>query len=70
MEGTTLLKDNLQYLTGADQRSLLADGGGAFLHQVQSKAEFNSTIRAAGSAIVAAYGGGRISVDRLLGREF
>lgn len=69
-EGVAFLKENLQYLTADGQRSLLADGGAAFLHQVQSKAEFNSTLWAAGAAIVAAFGGGRLSIDRMLGKEF
>lgn len=69
-EGMTFLKDNLQYLTAEGQQRLLSDGGAGFLHQVQSKAEFNSTFWAAGAAIIAAFGGGRVSLDRLLGREF
>lgn len=69
-EGVAFLKENLQYLTAEGQRNLLADGGAAFLHQVQSKAEFNSTFWAAGAALIAAFGGGRISTDRLLGKEF
>lgn len=70
-EGMEFLKDNLQYLTADGQARLLSDGGSAFLHQVQSKAEFNSTFWSAGAALIAAFGGGRISVDRLLiGREF
>lgn len=46
------LKENLQYLTVEGQRNLLVDGGAAFLHQVQSRAEFNSTFWAAGGAII------------------
>ncbi|MFV0409076.1 MAG: DoxX family protein [Paracoccus sp. (in: a-proteobacteria)] len=69
-DGIIFLKDNLQYLTTQGQARLLADGGASFLHQVQSKAEFNSTFWAAGAALIAAFGGGRISVDRLLQREF
>ena len=49
---------------------LLGDGGAGFLHQVQSKAEFNSTFWAAGAMIIAAFGGGRISLDRLMRKEF
>lgn len=69
-EGLEFLKANTQYLTADGQAQLLTDGGAAFLHQVQAKAEFNSTFWAAGAALIAAFGGGRISVDRLLRREF
>lgn len=69
-EGMAFMKDNLQYLTAEGQARLLGDGGLAFLHQVQEKAEFNSLFWAAGAALIAAFGGGRISVDRQLGREF
>lgn len=70
-EGIAFLSENTQYLTGDGQRRLLADGGAGFLHQVQSKAEFNSTFWAAGAGLIAAFGAGRFSVDRLLiGREF
>lgn len=69
-EGATFLRDNLQYLTPDAQRQLLADGGAAFLHQVQAKAEFNSIFWTAGAAIIAAFGGGRFSIDRLLRKEF
>lgn len=69
-EGIAFLKENLQYLTADGQRRLLTDGGAAFLHQVQSKAEFNSIFWFAGAAIIAAFGGGRLSLDRLIGKEF
>lgn len=69
-EGIEFLKANTEYLTAQGQARLLADGGHAFLHQVQSKAEFNSTFWAAGAALIAAFGGGKISLDRLIGREF
>lgn len=69
-EGIAFLKNNPQYLTAEGQSSLLADGGHAFLHQVQMKAQFNSTFWFAGAAIIAAFGGGRISLDRLLRKEF
>jgi len=49
----------------------LADGGGAFLTQVQEKAEFLSAIWTVGVLLFAGYGGGPLSVDRnLLGKEF
>ena len=69
-EGLEVLKANSQYLTAEGQARLLTDGGAGFLHQVQAKAEFNSTFWAAGAALIAAFGGGRISVDRMLRREF
>lgn len=69
-EGVAFLRENLQYLTADGQNRLLGDGGAGFLHQVQSKAEFNSTFWAAGAALIAAFGGGKLSVDRALGREF
>lgn len=48
----------------------LANGGGAFLTQVQHKAEFLSAIWTAGVLLFAGHGGGPISLDRLLRREF
>ncbi|KQZ96283.1 DoxX family protein [Mesorhizobium sp. Root157] len=69
-EGIEFLKSNLQYLTDQGQARLLSDGGGGFLHQVQAKAEFNSTFWTAGAAIIAAFGGGTLSLDRRIGREF
>ncbi len=48
----------------------LADGGGAFLTQVQHKAEFLSAIWTVGVLLFAGHGGGPLSVDRWLGREF
>jgi len=69
-EGIEFLKSNLQYLTGPGQARLLSDGGAGFLHQVQAKAEFNSIFWTAGASIIAAFGGGKLSVDRRIGREF
>jgi putative oxidoreductase len=49
----------------------LADGGQAFLSQVQEKAEMLSLIWTGGAAFIAAYGGGSWSIDRcLIKREF
>lgn len=70
LEGMDFLKANLQYLTEDGQLRLLADGGAGFLHQVQSKAEFNSTFWFAGAAIIAAFGGGKLSIDRVIAKEF
>ncbi|MGU3575381.1 DoxX family protein [Brucellaceae bacterium C25G] len=69
-EGIAFLKDHLEYLTVEGQARLLKDGGTAFLEQVQMKAEFNSTFWTAGAAIIAAFGGGKLSVDRFLRKEF
>lgn len=69
-EGIAFLQDNLQYLTQAGQRRLLPDGGAAFLELVQGKAEYASIFWAASAAIIAAFGGGKYSVDRMIGREF
>lgn len=44
----------------------LADGGTKFLHQVQEKAEQNSLFWTGGVFIYAAFGGGYLSLDRLL----
>ncbi|EFG9941181.1 DoxX family membrane protein [Escherichia coli] len=51
-------------------RNLTPDGGAMFLHQVQSKAEGFSALWSAAALFFAAFGGGRFSLDRLLGREF
>lgn len=70
-EGMAFLKENAQHLTAEGQRRLLGDGGAAFLHQVQRKAEFNSIFWTAGAALIAAFGAGRFSVDRMIiRREF
>ncbi len=48
----------------------LKDGGHAFLFQVQDKAEMLSFLWTGGAAFFAAFGGGRLSLDRWIGREF
>ncbi|MDR0808836.1 MAG: DoxX family protein [Gemmobacter sp.] len=68
-EGIEFLKTNLQYLT-ANGQARLTDGGIAFLHQVQGKAVFNSVFWTAGAALIAAFGGGRLSLDHMRGKEF
>ena len=68
-DGIAYLKDNAALLTAAGQK-LLADGGVGFLTGVQTKAELASLFWAAGAAVIAALGGGLISVDRVLGKEF
>ncbi|HLV84857.1 MAG TPA: DoxX family protein [Devosia sp.] len=69
--GIELLKspDAAQYFT-ADALRRLADGGGAFLTQVQGKANFASLYWTGATALFAAYGGGAWSIDRKLGKEF
>lgn len=47
----------------------LADGGGAFLAQVQGKAEMLSIVWTGGAAFFAAFGGGPLSLDRALMRK-
>ena len=69
-EGLEFLKQNTQYLTEAGQRRLLADGGAIFLELVQGKAELASIFWAASAAIIAAFGGGKLSLDRMIGKEF
>jgi putative oxidoreductase len=48
----------------------LADGGRAFLTQVQDKADFLSAIWAVATLLFAGWGGGPLSLDRLFGKEF
>jgi putative oxidoreductase len=68
--GIAFLKgDGAQYFTPAAV-ARLADGGGAFLVQVQEKAEMLSLIWTGAAALIAAFGGGYFSVDRLLKKEF
>lgn len=47
----------------------LADGGSRFLHQVQAKAELASLFWTGGAFLFAAFGGGYLSLDRLLFRR-
>ena len=69
VDGIAYLKENAALLTAAGQK-LLADGGVAFLTGVQMKANLASLFWAAGAAVIAALGGGAVSVDRMLGKEF
>ncbi|WP_280773601.1 DoxX family protein [Rhizobium sp. SG_E_25_P2] len=48
----------------------LGDGGTKFLEQVQTKAELASLFWTGGAFLFAAFGGGRLSLDRFIGREF
>jgi putative oxidoreductase len=47
----------------------LADGGTRFLEQVQTKAELASLFWAGGALLFAAFGGGYLSLDRLMMRR-
>lgn len=68
-EGIEALKSGSTFFTPEGMRRL-ADGGGVFLHQVQLKAEFNSLFWTGGAFLFAAFGGGYLSVDRLLKKWF
>lgn len=66
--GIDALKSGSDLFT-ANATAQLMDGGGAFLHQVQSKAEFNSLFWTGGAFLFAAFGGGYFSLDRFLFRK-
>ncbi|MGH1370098.1 MAG: DoxX family protein [Maritimibacter sp.] len=71
-QGIAYLTANPDLLTTAGQTQLLPDGGAAFLNGgtgVQLKANTNSLFWAAGAALIAAFGGGAFSVDRLWMRK-
>lgn len=70
-EGIAALKANGATLFTPDALKRLADGGHAFLEQVQGKAELASIFWAGGTLFYAAFGGGAFSVDRaVIKREF
>lgn len=71
--GIDYLTANPDLLTPAGQRSLLPDGGAAFLNSavgVQLKANYASLFWTAGAFIIAALGGGWLSLDRRFRKEF
>ena len=71
-EGIAYLNENKNLLTPAGQMRLLTDGGAGFLAGptgVQLKAEWNSLFWSAGAALIAAFGGGAYSIDRMLMRK-
>lgn len=71
--GIDYLAANPDLLTPEGQRFLLSDGGADFLNGptgVQMKANLNSLFWTAGAAIIAALGGGALSIDRMMRREF
>lgn len=71
-EGMAMAQTAGQTLLTADGlRNLAADGGAAFLHQVQFKAEGFSALWTIAALFLAAWGAGPLSVDRtILKREF
>lgn len=69
-EGVSYLTANPGLLTPGAQASLLADGGAGFGSRVQEKAIYASLFWAAGTALLAAFGGGYFSLDRRMAREF
>ncbi|MGV1769784.1 DoxX family protein [Agrobacterium vitis] len=69
-EGIDALKSGATLFT-PEAVKRLADGGTTFLEQVQTKAELASLFWTGGALFYAAFGGGALSVDRLLvKREF
>ncbi len=66
--GIDALKAGSDYFTPTGV-ARLADGGAKFLHQVQGKAEQNSLFWTGGAFLFAAFGGGYLSLDRLLFRK-
>ena len=69
-EGLNYLKAHTDLLTAGGQSSLLGDGGAGFGARVQEKAIYASLYWAGGAALIAAFGGGYLSVDRKLSKEF
>jgi putative oxidoreductase len=63
--GIDALKTGSDFFT-PNAMARIADGGAKFLHQVQEKAEQNSLFWTGGAFIFAAFGGGYLSLDRLL----
>lgn len=68
--GIDIVKAGGEDLFNANGLQRLADGGAAFLHQVQDKATFLSAIWTVGVLFFAGHGGGPLSVDRAIGKEF
>ena len=66
--GIDALKAGHEFFT-PDALARLSDGGTKFLHQVQGKAELASLFWTGGAFLFAAFGGGYLSLDRLLFRK-
>lgn len=69
-EGLAYLQSHSELLTSAAQRQLLSDNGAMFGMRIQEKAIYASLFWAAGTALIAAFGGGYLSADRKLAKEF
>ncbi|KZN15083.1 DoxX family protein [Marinomonas sp. TW1] len=67
--GIDALNSGSDFFTPAGIKRL-ADGGGTFLAMVQLKAELSSLFWAAGALLIAAFGGGYWSLDRLFKKQF
>jgi putative oxidoreductase len=67
--GIDALNSGSDFFTPAGIKRL-ADGGGTFLALVQLKAELSSLFWAAGALLIAAFGGGYWSLDRLFKKQF
>ncbi|MCJ9669519.1 MULTISPECIES: DoxX family protein [unclassified Neorhizobium] len=67
--GIEALKAGGQQLFTPQALARLKDGGHIFLEQVQSKAELASLFWTGGAFLYAAFGGGYLSLDRLLFRK-
>lgn len=65
-EGLDALAANQTLFSADGLRNLAADGGAAFLHQVQFKAEGFSALWSMAAFFLAAFGAGPLSVDRSL----
>ncbi len=63
--GIDALKAGGEFFT-PEALARLGDGGTKFLHQVQTKAELASLFWTGGAFLFAAFGGGYLSLDRLL----
>jgi len=68
--GLAYLNANPDLLTPAAQSALLRDGGANLGMRIQEKAIYASLFWAGGAALIAAFGGGYLSVDRKLKKEF
>lgn len=64
--GLDALKAGGDTLFTPEALALLTDGGRDFLHEVQAKAELASLFWTGGAFLFAAFGGGYLSVDRLI----
>lgn len=69
-EGLTYLQANPDLLTPAAKSALLADNGASFGMRIQEKAIYASLFWAAGTAIIAAFGGACFSIDQKIKKEF